>query len=173
MKLSDKLRPSSEASPWVIEQVKKLEAELDEARDEATAALRRAAWAEAQIAKASDAQAAQEEWEEWEAGPWEETSVEFLIRKSAAASSLRAEAERLRTERTTLLCGEGCSLTGILDGQDGVSRCAEHDKRLQTALRTVAERQRLACANYLRHWAYDDHALSRVRATPLVTEGDK
>ena len=36
----------------------------------------------------------------------------------------------------------------------------------------VAERQREACADYLRHWAYDDHALSRVRATPLVTEGE-
>jgi len=37
---------------------------------------------------------------------------------------------------------------------------------------SVAERQREACAEYLQHWTYDEHDLSRVRATPLVTEGE-
>lgn len=43
-------------------------------------------------------------------------------------------------------------------------------ERLREALRDVAERQREACAEYLKHWTYDEHTLSRVRATPLVTE---
>lgn len=34
-KLSDKLRPNSEAAPWVVEEVKKLEDELAEARRDA------------------------------------------------------------------------------------------------------------------------------------------
>ena len=45
-------------------------------------------------------------------------------------------------------------------------------ERLREALRDVAERQREACAEYLTHWTYDEHTLSRVRATPLVTEDE-
>lgn len=42
--------------------------------------------------------------------------------------------------------------------------------KLKELLRLVAKRQREACAEYLKHWTYDDHDLSRVRTTPLVTE---
>lgn len=116
-------------------------------------------------------------------GPIYEYQRELTARLEQALrerDELRAEVERLRTERSTLLCGEGCSLAGILDGQDGVSRCAEHDKRLQIALRTVAEAQREACADYVRLWRLDPkagaiawHSEDAVRATPLVTEGDE
>lgn len=48
------------------------------------------------------------------------------------------------------------------------------------ALQDVAERQREACANYLHVWRYDPSKGARswdecdaVRATPLVTDGDK
>lgn len=44
------------------------------------------------------------------------------------------------------------------------------NERLREALRDVAERQREACAEYLKHWTYDERTLSRVRATPLVTK---
>lgn len=35
MKLSDRVRPNSEAAPWVVEAIKKMEADLDEMMDKA------------------------------------------------------------------------------------------------------------------------------------------
>ena len=67
-------------------------------------------------------------------------------------------------ERAMLLVAEVERLTNLL---------RVTMERTNTALldaRTVAERQRAACAEYLKHWTYDEHTLSRVRATPLVTE---
>jgi hypothetical protein len=55
---------------------------------------------------------------------------------------------------------------------------AERDEA-RAALRTVAERQREACADYVRLWRNDPrigslawHSEDAVRATPLVTEGE-
>lgn len=79
-----------------------------------------------------------------------------------------AEVERRR------LVAEVERLTKALDICSSVHahnvKLHEERKRLREALRDVAERQREACAEYLRHWTYDEHDLSRVRTTPLVTE---
>ena len=44
------------------------------------------------------------------------------------------------------------------------------ERARKNSAQQAAERQREACAEYLKHWTYDEHTLSRVRATPLVTE---
>lgn len=76
-------------------------------------------------------------------------SAAAALKDAETIRDLRAEVERLNT---------------LLDGS--IESLREH----MALARTAAERQREACAEYLKHWTYDEHDLARVRSTPLVTE---
>lgn len=77
-----------------------------------------------------------------------------------ARAALAGSPVETRREKAEAWLNQGPEVSGTL---------AFHTEPVETR-RALAERQREACAQYLKHWTYDEHTLSRVRATPLVTE---
>ncbi len=114
---------------------------------------------------------------------WLEDRVEFLTRQRDEA---RAEVERLTalTEESEhqmhLRIRAGYDKTVADAWRAALAKMERERDEARAALSTVAERQREACADYVRLWRLDPrmgaihwHSEDAVHATPLVTEGDK